>query len=306
MKYDSVPKDITEQFMKVMLHTSRWTASTKDDTVTQEVIFTKAAQSGAGAFRKRLAQHAAVVNVDFAFRKLRKFFHDNTLPWNRKNKECIIRTSKFTELANGLQAIEMECQTVLNTLYLEWDDVIEHAKNSELGAMFNASDYPSLEDLKKKYSIKFEYGILQDSEDVRVQTSVEVVNQLKDAINAQNMAGQTTAMNDLWKRLYEPVKAMADKLSDPSAQRYHKSLIGNIMDVTKVIQDMNVANDPNINQFVIDVESKLGVYDPDTFKDNEQIKNKAASDAKELAEKMAAFIDIPISDQQSTIPAGDN
>lgn len=100
------------------------------------------------------------------------------------------------------------------------------------------------------------------------------------------------AQRDLLRRMMTPVQAMIKKLKeDPKPGRediiFRDSLIGNLREIAALAPKMNLAGDPQLDQFAKEIE-ELAKPDPETLR-NKDNRTDTQRKAEELARKMAAY-----------------
>jgi len=81
---------------------------------------------------------------------------------------------------------------------------------------------------------------------------------------------------------------MADKLKDGDAI-FRDSLVGNVKDFVDILPALNLTGDPELSAAVLEVKEKLVCYSPDTLRDQETERARAAATADEIARRMAAY-----------------
>ena len=97
-----------------------------------------------------------------------------------------------------------------------------------------------------------------------------------------------TAMQDLWNRLYKVVEHLCNRLSDPD-KRFRNSLIGNIQELCHILPGLNIMNDPQLNQTVKEIETKLTQYQPSTLRTNQVIRKQTADEAEAILNRMRQY-----------------
>ena len=100
---------------------------------------------------------------------------------------------------------------------------------------------------------------------------------------------QDDAMRDLWRRLYEPVKHMAEKLADPEG-KFKDTLVSNIREIAGLLTRLNVAEDPNLEELRKEVEAKLCGQAPETLRTDATIRTMVAADARQIADVMRGYM----------------
>ena len=283
-------KDITSIFMSINFSTGVWTARKRDDKASLETIKNNNAKTDSGSFTKVLSTHWAVKQAHSAFRAIRKYHNTMTLPWDRKKNESIIAAKKYDEYCKRLEGLTTQCEIAVDDVELQLPNILLQAEK-DLGNLWDPNDYPAAGDIKKLFYIKMVPGVISGTGHALVEASKETVAAVNQSIQSRILENQEFAMSKLWERLQQPVKAMAEKLSDPTAN-FHSSLIGNLLEVTGALKDLNLTNDSNVTQIITDIEDQLCGYSPKELKNDPDARSETAAAAKDLMEKMSGLMNI--------------
>ena len=125
--------------------------------------------------------------------------------------------------------------------------------------------------------------------DWRVQLSESEIKKLEEKYRTRMELNIANAMRDLWKRLVEPVKKMAETLSDPE-KGFHKTLVTNVLDITKILPDLNLTEDKALEDMRREIERKLCGYSSKHLKDDSQLRKDTAKAAQDIMNKMSAYM----------------
>ena len=134
----------------------------------------------------------------------------------------------------------------------------------ELGSMYDAAQYPSVEDVRKKFYYNVSYMPLPDSGDFRVDVGREAQEALREHYERQMQHRMEAMASDLHKRIYEALAGNPNRPEDKglignlatepdaktgalkSAGRLHDSRIEGIHNLIKLLGPLNITNDPTI------------------------------------------------------------
>jgi hypothetical protein len=157
--------------------------------------------------------------------------------------------------------------------------------------MFRDEEYPSVEDLLKKYTIKVDFAPIPDGNDYRVQldaqTLAEIARDTDDRVQKAVAAAQTDAVD----RLREVVGKMVERLSQPDAI-FRDSLIENAREVCDVLTRINVTEDADLEAMRQRVED-LARVSPDTLRTLPHVRKNTAAEADRILAEMSAIFGTP-------------
>jgi hypothetical protein len=100
---------------------------------------------------------------------------------------------------------------------------------------------------------------------------------------------QATAMKEVWQRLYDRVKHMAEKLADPKAV-FRDSMIENAREICMILPRLNFTDDPNLESLRQEVEMGISNHHPDALRNDPDLRRSTAAEAKAIMDKMSVFM----------------
>ena len=114
-----------------------------------------------------------------------------------------------------------------------------------------------------------------------------------EGVNVRVQDAMQEGMRELMKRLIEPVKAMAAKLSEEPKQGkedviFRDSLIGNVKEIAELAPKLNISGDPQIDQFAREMAG-LANYTPDKLRKDKLTRAEAAKAASAVLEKLSGY-----------------
>jgi hypothetical protein len=137
--------------------------------------------------------------------------------------------------------------------------------------------------LSSKFGFNVSYVPLPDAGDFRVDVGNEQRQVLEEHYTAYYTKQLTSAMDDVWKRMYTALSNMSDRLDysgDDKKKRFHSTLVDNVLDMVDMLGICNVTGDSQMEAMRIRLEEVLRGVTTDGLKNNEslRVKTKAAVD----------------------------
>ncbi|MFA5407879.1 MAG: hypothetical protein WC343_03810 [Bacilli bacterium] len=283
---------LSEKVLVCSLKLSLWRAVITDKNVTKETNDRYQAIQSAGTYRKRL-MHEQLKDVNTAFRDVGQFHKEHTLPWSVGKSEGILLVDHYQKYRDGLAE---KIQTALDKVEDFIQSYTDHVYQAEqdLGEMFNSSEYPQASEIRDYFKIESNAYPVPDPKDWRIALSDEEVEELRAKFEANLQAKLSSSMENLWQRLYEPIKKMAETLSQED-KIFKKSLVENIIDVIALLPALNITNDPKLESLRKEIEQRLCSHSPEILRTNNHARQDTATAAREIADKMSVFV-APIDD----------
>jgi len=101
------------------------------------------------------------------------------------------------------------------------------------------------------------------------------------------------AQKELMRRLIEPVRAMATRLSEQpkegkSSPRFNDTLVGNLKEIAQLAPKLNIAGDPKIDEFVAEI-GKLTAVEPQVLRDAPTTRQVVAQNAMAVLKKLEGY-----------------
>jgi hypothetical protein len=160
-----------------------------------------------------------------------------------------------------------------------------------LGGLFRAEDYPSVAELRAKFSMETRLLPLPDAGDFRVTLGDEEKNRIKRQIAEAVEASLQVGSRELWQRLYESVKRLVDRLAAYKAtdagveHPFRDSVVTNLVKLVDILPKLNVTSDPELERMTEEVRSAL-LVDPQRLRDSETVRSETARAASGIVDRM--------------------
>jgi hypothetical protein len=277
----SVPT-LSSSAMLVHLSIGVWTASKKDKAASAEVADTHGANRNLTRTYKTIIDSPKLDAIKAMASTIHSMNRSATLDWAGDMR--LLTTANYMKHHQALTAYEQEfwrlVDDMLTTDYT-WGITQMQLK---LGTMFNAADYPSVSDLRQKFSFKLSYMLLPEMGDIRLDIAREAQDVLvahyekvvSDAIN--------TAMTGLWTRLYDILKVVSRQLAverNPDGTeikgRIFDGSIDTLRELIGLLDTCNLTNDPsmqklarNLSNAFEGITTKADLKDADTREDTKR------------------------------------
>src|ERR1700757_4666412 len=279
---------ITERAMLAAVHISIWTAVKHDRKVSRQVADEHGAPETAGRYNKKLLSGAARLDDLRSFAgQIRQSFYKITLPWSDEGYR-LLPAHFYFDWTEQMRKYEAEFEHLVEDFLTVYPQYIEQVR-PELNGLFSQDDYPSPKKLRNKFGIRLEVLPIPSGHDFRVTMSAEEQARVAKEIDANVRQSLARGTADLWERLKEVVGHMVDRLNEPES-RFHASLVTNVYDLVKLLPQLNVGEDRDLNRFAAEIEKRLCDYNARELKQNEILRVATAHDATALLYEMDAVL----------------
>lgn len=204
-------------------------------------------------------------------------FYLKTLPW-KDNGDRLIMRAAFMPFCEDHQQLVTGFDAAVEQFLTHDYLVAQDQAQFRMGTLFNASDYPTVNELRHKFGINLDIDAIAQAYDFRLSNNEEAMQQRV-----------TQAMGALWRKLSEPLEKYATKLAEPDAI-FRDSLVGNLREVVELIPSLNFTDDPALEAVRQEIEDALVGWDPKDLRDNKDARSQVASKAADIFNDMKGFM----------------
>lgn len=278
--------NLNDRALLVQLSVSQWTARKYDKKVTNEVASAHGTTTAAGRYNKSLLpMNDYLDRVHKKTTYIRTKFYENTLPWGIEGT-MMLPTSNYLQFMTDFRKEKGEWQYLVNEFVSNYDQLRLDAKRL-LGSLYDDADYPDETDVARKF--KMDMAIFPvPSTDFRVAIASDELTRIQQDVEKRIADAQTTAMKEVWDRLYDRVKHMAEKLADPKAI-FRDTMVENTKELCALLPRLNFMDDPNLEQLRQQVEASL-LKHPEALRNDPDLRRDTAAEAKAIMDKMSVFM----------------
>ena len=237
--------------MLVELSVSNWTGMKIDRRASQEVDENKGTKVAANTVHKKLFAGTQLLDDIVKFSaKVRAAHNESTLPWT-DNGVRLLPSSSFMDYKTKMSKLETEWEGKVYGFLMEYTTLKTEAAYN-LGASYDASDYPEAEDIRSKFAFNLVFSPVPTSGDFRVDVGEQAKAELQKQYEADAKAKTDRAMQTAWDRLHKHLENMSDKLSDKNAngdkKTFRDSLLDNAVGLVGSLKHLNINNDPKLEE----------------------------------------------------------
>ena len=278
--------NLSDRALLVQLSISQWTARKYDKKVTQDVASSHGVSTSAGRYNKvLLPMNDLLDRVHKKSTLIRTKFYENTLPWGIEGT-MMLPSANYLKFVTEFRKEKGEWQYLVDDFERHYPQLKLDAQRL-LNGMYNDADYPSENDIGRKF--KMDMAIFPvPATDFRVSIASDELTRIQQDVEARVKDAQQQAMQEVWNRLYERVKNMAEKLADPKAI-FRDTLVDNLRDQCDMLTRLNFTDDPNLEALRSEVEANL-LKHPDALRNDPDLRRDKAAEAKAIMDKMSVFM----------------
>ena len=278
--------NLSDRALLVQLNVSQWTARKYDRRTSVEVARNHGTTLDAGRYNKALLPMADLLdNIHKKTNSVRTKYYANTLPWGIDGTQ-MLPTSNYLAFMSEFRKERDDWNSLVRLFVDNYDDLKDNARRV-LGSLWDPTDYPAKHEIGSKFHMDMAVYPVPSS-DFRVSIASAELTRIQQDVERRVTESQQKAMADLWQRIHDRVKHMAEKLADPKAI-FRDTLVENIQEQCAMLTRLNFAEDPNLEAMRQEVESKL-IHHPDALRNDPDLRRDTAAEAKAIMDKMSVFM----------------
>jgi len=259
----------------VSLKLTQWTARKLDRGTSFEVCDLKHADQGLAAVHKQVIPKKYLTHISQLVNKIRNYHYANTLAWSHKGVD-LLPTRNYMEYMNRMGDLEDKFKESVNDFLNTYPTIIKQVQNN-LNELYDQGDYPSVDQLRKKFNMEIEAVPIPESGDFRVDIGKEELEKLKTKLDTQLTTAQAAAEQDLFSRLYTTLAKAVIVLKDQE-RIFRNSLIFNIEDICKKIPKMNINNNQALEDSANGINEFCKGLDIDELRKDPNYRKEAVED----------------------------
>ena len=264
----SVPS-ISSAAMLSELTISVWTARKKDQQASDQVTMANAASNGMASVNKRLVRCNELDAVQKFASNSRNAHYGMTMPWSDTGLR-LLPTAQYFRYHQAMTALQNQFDRLVQEFLAAYTWEVSQAE-AQLGNMFHADEYPSVDKLASKFRFQLTYIPLPDAGDFRVDVGNEAQAELQEHYSNYYSQQLELAMSDVWQRLSTALGKMSERLDygeDDKKKVFRDTLVENALDMVDLLHTCNVANDPAMELMQRTLSSAFRGVTPDGLRED--------------------------------------
>lgn len=278
---------IANDCMVLNIHTGVWLGHRHDKDASKTITEQSNAETDAARVNKHLIATRYLQPITTLASSVRHHFHKNTLPWKDNGDRLLVR-QRYMQFMQEHGAIARKFdEAVDHFVTVDYPSAVAQAE-FRMGSMFNREEYPQPETLRTKFYVRLDIDSVTEAGDFRVEMDeaslADVRRNIEDALQQR----LTRAMQDVWMRLSNTLKAFAECTASDGGLK--KVTVDNLEAIVEILPDLNIVNDPQLEQIRQDIKATLTGYDVAVLRKDKGVRQTAALEAKRIMEDMSGFM----------------
>lgn len=269
--------------MLIDLNISVWTGRKMDKKVSEEVDASKGTKARAGNYHKKLmAGSNKLENIQKIVTAVRAWNYQQTLPWSDGGSR-LLPMKNFFNYKETLNNFENQFTRAVDEFIEEYPQLVSSSAFT-LGDLFDRGEYPTADSLKDKFKFKFVFSPVPDAGDFRIEVEDSAKAELEAQYKSYYEQKLADAMADAWTRLHETLTHISERLdyTDENKKKFWDSTITNATELCSLLSNLNVTNDPKLEDARQKLEKALSGVEPSDVRESEAIRSSVKSKVDDI------------------------
>jgi hypothetical protein len=263
----------------VKLTLRQWDGYTKDKRVSERVDQTFNTNGSAGNYNKRLFDRGVLAPIRSTMSDLYAQHRSMTMPWCYEGVSLLpskVMLPYCEMMRRGRDTIEREVENLRQQYPIHMANQM-----SRLGAMFNADDYPTEEELISRYGVEWQFFPVPDAGHFLVDVEQDLAQQVKHDLTNTLASVYNGAASSLYARMTDLLEHMHERLADPE-NIFHASMLDNARAVAQVMPALNIFDDQKLTEASQRLQQMIAHLEPQDLRKNLQLRQQVANEAFDL------------------------
>jgi hypothetical protein len=280
--------DLRTKGVLVTLHLRAYSARKHDRVVTQQTNSEHDASHKAGRYNKQLIDVATYLEpITKLSTEIRQYHYDLTLPWLEGSR--MLSMTHFETYCAAMNEKLDQYRRLTQNFIDAYPQAKEQARTF-LGKMYREADYPTIQEISRKFVGEYFVTPLPDTSDFRIDLPdyaiAKTAAKIQESINI--------ATRDAWTRLHEAVTHIYEKMSGfetGDTKRLHDTMIGNLRDLVALMPGLNITEDPALTAITAAVEDHLTGASVEQLRESETARKELKRKAADILARMKPSMD---------------
>lgn len=271
---------------------STWTGRKLDRKASDAITSQNNANKGvANVSKKLLGDCDELTAVQKFAANARNTHYAMTTPWSDLGLRATTTAMYINRYEREMGTLQSEFYKLVRTFLDAYDWEIQNAQ-LKLGSLFNADEYPTRDSLESKFRFRYTAMPMPTAGDWRVDANNETAAVLKQSYEKYFNEQLTTAMGDIWKRAYDTLSKMSERLDYAGKEDkkiFRDSLIDNVQDIIDLMTHCNIANDPAMAKAQHTLDMALRGVTPDALREDPYLRAQTKRQVDEVIKSLPSL-----------------
>jgi len=281
----------TKPAVLVEMNLSVWTAQRVDRKASDKVTTDAHATADAGQFKKNLMAGTNLRKDIADYAALCRTWHSGrTLPWSDKGVR-LLPMSMFMDYKQEANARRSYFEDRVARFLDQYPMLVTTAHN-HLGSLFDASEYPSIEEIRQKFAFRLVFSPIPEAGDFRFQMEADERKELEQQWQQAADQRLNDAMRTAWTKLHDMLANMSEKLIEPEDEGkkiFHTTFVSNAVELCELLTHLNITGDKDLEAARKMLEATISNVDIGDLREDAHLRADIKAKVDEAISKFSAW-----------------
>lgn len=280
----------------ISLNVSAWAGRKRDKKTTNEVIQQHgAASKKAASVVKNLLSDDEDLDKLLAYaQETRLYLNKNTLAWDASNR--MLPSGMVIEVCGELDAKIYTYGKLVDKLVAAYPVKVS-AQAFQMGTLFNRNEYPSADEIKRKFQMRYVVTPVPTSGDFRVDVQKDVGEFLKQQYEKAANERVASLMREPWERAFDVLAHAKGRMeallaytpeegsTRRDAPKLFQSVIDNALEQANLLDKLNVTGDVQLKDCAARIRRMFTNADIKSLRESKEKQEAVKKQVEEILDK---------------------
>lgn len=278
--------NFAEKAMLVRLKKKSWTASKPMPSEAVKVEERNNGKQRTASVYVKLMKCDALNEFEANYRAAKEIWIQYTMPWLDGGIR-VLPSELYFDFQKAIKPYLEKSDEIVEKFIKVYPDERDFMLNRK-SAMYQPADYPDVDELRERFSLRVGFFPIPNSEDWRIEVSDEDKEEIKQEMEKQLLEAQTEAMKDVGRRLAKCIEHIHERLDGDKT--FRDSMLGNARELLNLMPKLNFMNDIELDEIRKEAEASLLKYTAQQLRTNSVARNDTAKKADKLLKRVNAYV----------------
>jgi len=212
------------------------------------------------------------------------------VPWGDLG-DRLVSNQALIDYKNNMAQLEDEFWDLARQIIEDYPQAVAQAQ-LQLGDMFNENEYPSVEQLRRKFKFSLVFEAVPDVGDFRVDIGNQAASEMREQYK-QVLADRINAVKqDLAERLAEPLQRMSKGLDYAEGEKptgFRDTLVDNVMSIVELMRTCNLSNDARLTDIQQQLRATLSGVTPDGLRRDPNLRARTKQNVDQIIKNLPSL-----------------
>ena len=250
----------------------------------------KNADVGAVTARKSLIDSPALKDLQRLSREIYQWHIKNTVPWGDLGQR-LKDNAGLIDYRNTMNKFELQFEALANKVVYEYPACCARAQN-RLGDLYDPALFPSVEELRRKMSLRVTYEPIADPSNFIVQIGDQAAEEMKKQYNDVLSSRMEGISNYIYEKLREPLTNLVKRIdyeADDAPTGFRNTIVDNVMQIVELMGTCNFNNDPKIDRLKRELRNALKGVTPDALREDSGLRRHTKQEVQKIIDQLPSL-----------------